>query len=477
LYNPLSNSRWNPPYYSFNQVYNSLAANIYGLPDQGAIFYGPQSGGAPRYTGDADPLNNQGPADQAQAIGNIGGWNPFAPNAALLTGIVTPDGLKDPYVHNTYLSIQHELLPKTVLEVRYVGTFGHKLFRAQNINRVAGGRLPGGICITTQDVFARQVCSEAVNGNTTGRPNGNFGNLRQWLNVVNSNYHAMQASLKKAMSHGFAFDVNYTWSHTIDAGSTWHSGATTSNGAAGGEGYTTDLDHPEVDRGNAIFDIRHRFVFNYVWDLPTFKDANGFVRNVFGGWSYNGIVSYQSGAHWSPFNSLGRTLCDVNNAAGNCYDGSVDNLINDCSAAVLAVSQANCINIGGDYNLDRIANDRPNASVSNFDPSSDQWADGWGNSGTLFSAPCLGCIGTLGRNTFVGPSFLNFDMGLIKNISFTERVKMQFRFDAFNVFNHTNFQLPGANLAPHNRINDASFGQAGGTFNPRNLQLGLKLTF
>ena len=447
LYNPLSNSRWNLPFYSFNNVSNFLVGDVEN------VIYGPQSGGAPSYTGAPDPLNFQGTG--AQATGNIGGWDPNSTNLAFLTGIVRPEGIRDPYVHNMFLSVQHELASKLVLQVDYVGTFGHKLFRAQNINRNAGGRLPAGTCIVTQDVLARTVCG---NGGT-GRPNQNYGTLREWQNVVNSNYNALQASVRKAMSHGLAFNLNYTWSHTIDAGSTWHSGATTSNGAAGGEGYTTDLEHPGLDRGNAIFDVRHRLVFNYVWDLPSLKDANAFVRNVFGNWSYNGIVSYQSGAHWSPFNLAARRL------------------VGACTAADLAISQANCTNAGGDYNLDRVSNDRPNSSVTNFTPSTQQQAEGWGNVGTLFSAPCLGCIGNLGRNTFVGPSYIGADMSLFKNINITERWKAQFRWEVFNVFNKTNFLLPGALAAGHNDISDPNFGQAGGTFNPRQMQLGLKITF
>jgi len=463
LYNPLSNSRWNPPYYSFNSVTNDVASNIYGLPDNGAIFYGPQSGGAPSYTGSSDPLNNQGPDGQAQAIGNIGGWNGVHPNTALLTGIVLPEGLRDPYVHNAFVSIQHEIMPRLVAEVNYVGTFGHRLFRAQHINRSAGGRLPAGTCITTQDVYARDICSNNVVGaNGTGFVNGNYGTMRQWSNSVSSNYHGLQASLKKTMSHGIAANLNYTWSKAIDTGSTWHSGATSSNGTAGGEGYTTDLEIPSADRSNAIFDVRHRLVFNWTWDGPTLKDQNGFVRAVFGNWSYNGVFSYQSGAHYSPFNHLPRSLSAL--VPGACSAGTFD--------------QNNCVNVGGDYNLDRVTNDRPNSTVTNFNPSNAQWADGWSDvADTIFSAPCLGCIGTLGRNNFVGPSFIGSDMGLIKVIPITEQVKVQFRFDAFNIFNHTNFQLPGANSAGNNRIAVSTFGQAGGTFNPRQLQLGLRLSF
>ncbi len=441
LYNPLSNSRWNPPYYSFNLAYNFLVGDVSN------IIYGPQSGGTPRYEGDADPLNFQGTG--AQATGNISGWDPNNPNIAYLTGIVLPEGIKDPYVYNYFLSIQREIMPKLVFEATYVGTQGHKLFRAEDINRAPGGVLDPGLCVT--DNLGRTNCGFG------GRPNPNYGRMRNWQNVVNSNYNALQLQLKKAMSHGVSLNANYTWSHTIDGGSTWHSGATSANNEAAGEGFTTDQTAPQVDRGNSIFDVRHRFALNYVWELPAFKDANAFVRHVFGNWSWNGIVTYQSGAHWSPFR---RTFSDL---VGDCTQGGIDAGL--------------CINDGGDYNLDGIRNDRPNSTVTNFDPSTAQWADGWGNVDTLFSSPCLGCVATLGRNTFVGPNFIGADMSLFKNIAITERWKAQFRWEVFNVFNRTNFQLPGAQAQVNNRINVDTFGRSGGTFIPRQMQLGLKISF
>ncbi len=264
LYNPLSNSRWDPPYYSFNAVFG-------GVSQPGTdIIYGPSScsggicGQTPNvpvtFIGAGSNPGNQGPASQAQNYGNIGGWDPSNPNFAVLTGIVFPQGIKDPYVYNFYLSVQREILPKTVVEARYVGTAGHKLFRSEDINREPGSLLPAGD--TATDNFGRTLTGLG------GRLNGNFGRLRNWQNSVNSNYSSLQASLKHQMSHGLLFNVDYTYSHSIDNGSTWHSGATTANGSAAGEGFTTDQTLPGLDRGDSIFDIRHRLVLNYVWQLP-----------------------------------------------------------------------------------------------------------------------------------------------------------------------------------------------------------------
>jgi len=460
LYNPLSNSRWNLPYYSFNFADNFINGDV------NTIIYGPEtctstscspSGATPTFTG---PPTNPGQGIGAQATGNLTGWAPFNPNVAILTGIVLPEGIKDPYVYGYHFGVQHEIMPKMVLEVNYVGTTGHKLFRSENINRYPGSVLPvetdaGGniiarACVT--DNFGRNDCG---NG---GFANNNYGNLRNWRNVVNSNYNSLQTSVKKQMSHGLLFNLDYTYSHAIDNGSTWHSGATTANGAAAGEGYTTDQTLPGLDRGNALFDIRHRLTFNYVWQLPG-QNMHGFAGAVLGGWSYNGVWALQSGPHWEPYISTAARLSP------------------QCS--VFPFVAANCTNSGGDYNLDHGRNDRPESTITSIVPSRSQWSNGWGPSAvaSTFSAPCLGCTSNLGRNTFVGPGYFGADMTLAKNFKFTERVNLEFQAQGFNVFNRANFILATAGGGAHNKITDGAFGQAAGTLNARNLQLGLKLKF
>jgi hypothetical protein len=130
------------------------------------------------------------------------------------------------------------------------------------------------------------------------------------------------------------------------------------------------------------------------------------------------------------------------------------------------------VNVGGDYNLDGEKNDRPNAMANHIHTTHAQWANGFNLPDNFFSAPCLGCVGNLGRNTFVGPSFWSADISLSKTFAFSDRFHMQFRTEAFNVFNHTNF-LIGNNSNLHSPI----FGMASGTQSPRNLQFGLKLSF
>jgi len=489
LYNPLSNSRWNPPYYSFNLAFSCTP----GFPCAGnQIIYGPTvcptpttcatSGAAPSFTG---PGNNPGQGAGAQAVGNLSGWAANNPDAAFLTGIVLPQGIKDPYVYNEFLSLQREIAPRMVLELDYVGTIGHRLFRAQQINRQDGALLPVGSCVTNN--VDGQVC-----GLPGGLPNINYGILRQWENANNSAYNGLQASLKKQMSHNVLFNVNYTWSHAIDNGSSWHDAATTAAGAAGGDGYSTDVNDPGLDRGNAIFDIRQRLVLNYVWQLPG-QNLHGPMGAVAGGWSLNGIWSAQTGAHWSPY--ARNTSADLIEPGAASPAAAVA-----CTAA--DVTSGNCINAGGEWTLDNQSPgvDRPNSSVANFQPGRYTWASGWcpGASFSFFngvtpassscggpaaqslpalSAPCLACAGSLGRNQFVGPGQWYADMTLGKNFKLTERFSMKFEAQAFNIFNRANFLLAATGGGAHNSLDDPAFGQAAATLNARNLQLGLKLSF
>jgi outer membrane receptor for ferrienterochelin and colicin len=475
LYNPLSNSRWNLPYYSFDEVLGGGVGQqgndvVYGpstcngvAPPNGVCTQNPAV--APTFSG--PPTNpNQGPAGQPQAQGNITGWDPSNPNKANLTGIVFPSGVRDPYVYNFFLGIQREVLPKTVVDVKYVGTAGHKLFRAEDVNREPGSLLPVGSTITDNL------------GNTWpglgGRLNPNYLKMRVWENAVNSNYNSLQASVKHQLTHGLLFNLDYTYSHSIDNGSTWHSGATTANGTAAGEGYTTSNVNPGLDRGDSIYDIRHRLVVNYVYQFPG-QNLKGVARVVLGGWSYNGIWSFQTGAHWSPTISSGSNLVEISDGASPCTAADV--------------SSGNCENLGGDFNLDGGQNDRPNSSLAGISGvSHDSWANGWGRtkSGTTytyaspnvtFSSPCLACVGNLARNTFVGPAIWAADMTLSKTFLLTERVKMKFDANGFNVFNHTNFLLASVGGGAHNNYTRANFGQAAATLNPRELQFGLKISF
>ncbi|HEV2382654.1 MAG TPA: carboxypeptidase-like regulatory domain-containing protein [Terriglobia bacterium] len=442
VYNPISNSRWQPPFYSFDLAFCSTGVNNPAPGNTDSCIFGPTAAGvAPSYTGAPSNIG-AGPAGATSGAfaGNIQGWNPYNANAAYLTGIILANDFRDPYVYGSQLSLEHQFGGGFVLKTSWVGTFGHKLIRAEDINRY----------------FNSVNLSTGCPG--TGDANCIFGHLRTWENSVNSNYNALQVVLDKRLSHNLELHSNYEWSHSMDTRSSWHDAATTSNGAA--EGYSEDQALPGLDYGNSIFDVRHRFSLSAVYTLPWFAGQQGFTGHLLGGWQANGIIQLHSGFPWTPYCS---------SSAGE---------------------------IGCDFNQDGVSNDRPNQ------PAFGNHASATSNAAFELGHPSLnlnpaafvcgiggaatvpGCSpqatspgftpfdGNLGRNTFTGPNFREVDFSLFKNIKFGERANVQFRAEGFNIFNRTNLQQPA------NQLNTTTtFGLSQASFFPRQIQFGLKLLF
>ena len=476
LFNPLSNSRWNPPHYSFNLGFNWLLP-IFG--NDVPLVYGPSvvDGTNTFLIPTGDPITHlgtntnpgAGPVGDATGLGNIMGWFPFAPNQSFLTGIVFPEGIEDPEVQSFHLQIQRELPGDQVFEIAWVRTRGEKLFTAENVNRVRGSFLPGGgadvgpdgILGTPDDIvdptvpaMTSTIQGVSITGLGRGNLNPNYGTLRAWLNIDESWYDSLQASIRKRMSNGIMYNLNYTWSHSLDTGSGWHSGATTANGNAAGDAYSFDPLNTQIDKGNSTFDVRHRLVGNMVYDLPFGEDMEeGAAKKLVHGWQVNVIYAWQTGAHWTPFDGRAASL-----------------------TCLSATDITQCSNARGDYNLDGLSNDRPDVGAGGIPTFNDTaWANGFGGPGlSLFGTPCLGCNGNFPRNGLVGPEQINLDFSLIKNVNINEDQKFQFRFEVFNAGNTTNFVLPASNK---NRIDVSNFATSQRTLIPRQIQFGFKYIF
>jgi hypothetical protein len=431
VYNPLANSRWNPPYYSYN-----LICDVCG-GENAVVLYGPQE------PGQAVTITGANPNPGARLFeGNIIAYEPTNSNSTFLTGIPNPR-MRDPYVMSWFVGIQRELMRNLTLEVNYVGTGGRKIIRAEDWNRFSGDRLG---LISPTGTFE---------GDTRlNRLNTNYGRLRFWENSVTSAYDALQAQVSKRFSSGWALTGNYTWAHSIDLRSTWHSGATTSNGAQ--EGYSTDVTNIALDRGRSVFDARHRFVLNGIWDLPLFAKSSTLVQNLLGGWQLNGILALQSGQPFTPFISQSFSAGGDFNADGTSNDRPNTPSIGNTVESV----RTDWVNPGsGPFNI-------PTANASGIPTTAEKKA--------YFGTPPPGVVGNLGRNTYEGPGFANLDFSLFKNFKIpqiNEQSMLQLRFEFFNALNRVNFYQPTPT------INTTTFGRATDTFDARQIQFGIKFIF
>lgn len=252
------------------------------------------------------------------------------------------------------------------------------------------------------------------------RPFAGFSNITSVDSPGNSSYHALWVSADKRFSRGLQFGASYTWSHSIDLNSVSSRGIT-----------VQDSNDVRNERGSSDFDARHHFNVHYIYDLP-FKG-----NRLIDGWQISGITTFQSG------NPL---------------------TINVSGAGPTGVATRRPNLVG-------------NPSVSNQDPSR------WFNTAAFCAPGTAGCagptiFGTLGRNVIEGPGFNNFDFSIIKNTKVSEYLKVQFRTEIFDVFNHPNFGQPGRVVGASNfGVIQTTRFQPGDSGSARQIQFALKLIF
>lgn len=360
--------------------------------------------------------------------------NPVSANGGIQGLTFEPSGV-DPHLRTAYamqwfLGIQHQFLRDYGFTINYVGTRGVGGYTREDFNRFDG------------DVCNATTCDFTIN-----RLNPGWGQIFYISNESQSTYHGLNAQLRRNYTHGFMFVANYTYGKVLDDVTEGGLGDYF-NVSGHGLDYSgvQDIQNPGADRGPSEFDVRHRFTLSGLWALPSPKGSPA-LNKMFGGWQLNTIVSLQSGR---PF--------DV-------YCG-------------LAWFQ------GCDFNMDGLQYDRPNrpANVRTSGFSNQQFRSGVFSVKTFcpnglvpfFSGtPCVpvGTNGNLSRNAFRGPAFKEVDLGLSKDTKVGERLTLQFRADAFNLFNRVNLFNPDGNLG------SPTFGRSTAAFAPRVIQLGLKMLF
>ncbi len=354
----------------------------------------------------------------------------FVPFAPVPSGRHIDQNLETPYTQQANLGVQYGLAKDFVLEVNGTYTGGRKLIGVFDINTFPG-RLACNGSVKTQVT----LCTAAFNAGeipkatfTTRRINTTLAADNFRTNAFGSSYYGMQVSVVKRFGNGLQFNSNYTYSHAIDTLSdAFNSGH--GEVAAPTNSYDTAL-----DKGNADFDIRHRFVTSSYYELPFLKQ-----NRWIGGWSASGILSIQGGV---PIPILNGTSTTNTNRTGT-------------------------------------NNDRPLITGNPYTGKSPM--DGFLNPSAFSTYVCptsvnfgLFCNSPTGRNTLRGPGFVNTDFGVAKKFRVTEWMTLQFQANFFNLFNHVNYGIPQGSVFG----NVSQFGKSTFDINgARVTQLALRLDF
>ena len=409
------------------------------------------------------------------------GFLPLNSNGAVF--LVDPH-LKTPYTYQYNLSIQRELLPNTVVEVSYVGSSSHGLTALQDINPFKLGTTDRIINVGAGD----SSCVDEEGISTSGvSPSAlcSFAGLPEFKNVSKANYNALQASLTRQISNAPVigrtyFTLAYTYSHSIDNAS----GFRQRNSSV--PTYDPNLFYASSDQ-----DVRQRITFSGGWDLPIDHAWSSGPKRLTQGWSLFPIVTWHTGFPFDVFARLG----DRFNPGAEGPSGAGDptnvhaNVVGSLNTFDPRVSQTFNGNTGNYYfNPNSLSNAQcqdPTASNPTPPPCTPGPTVLPSNE-RVVANPSLATYGTLPRNFFRGPGYINFDLEFSKTTAITERLKLEFRSEFFNIFNHANFQNPGVN-GNGNNINSSQFGQITSTGvgstaetidpQPRIIQIALRLSF
>jgi len=403
---------------------------------------------------------------------NIVGYNNIGGNGLSGTTAIGDYGsqIHYPYVQQWHFDVQHNIAKDTVLTVAYVGSKGTHLSWERDINQLQpatnnpfqpGQPLSATQCNTVNGAWTPNV-SGVINGQTvTGgtaqnlavacglsaadpyRPYTGYSNITLYEEEANSIYNALQVTAHRNAKYA-QFTLAYTWSHSLDDSSDH-----------GDSNFLNSYDM-EMTRASSNFDQRQILNVGYVFDAPFFADTKKLTGKVLGGWHWSGLFTAQSGTPFSVVANTGNGLIPGAGVGNGTGTNSFANVIGNPNAAPPITNAANII---GPLLYNSAA----------------------------FAAPTGLTFGDAGRNILNIPGRWNLDTGLFKNFAVNERgTGFQFRAEAFNVFNHTQWNGINNGISCYGGSNnsagdasclDQSFLHPSGAHNPRILQLALKFIF
>jgi carboxypeptidase family protein len=439
--NLFGNARGNPP---FEQDYNSFPADTIN-----GFYAGAVNGPFP-----LPSVPNTTPSPI------IPDYDPSLGVGALAPVLFDPH-FRNAASNNWNLGIQRELPGNNVLDLSYVGSEGHHIYREIDPNSPVPGLVQqlltycsdptNAFGCTTDDVRSTNLYLGAQFGalpfNAVAH-NALFQPFFQ-ASTANSFYNSLQVKFTHRLSHGIQVQAAYTWAHAIDDSND------SLNPAQGNRGFPRNSRKLFEERGNSDNDIRHVAVINYIWELPFGKGKgflnSGFAGKVFEAWELSGITTVQTG---HPFDVFSSTDMERTGLSGRA------DLVGDPYAPGANTPE----NSGGN----KVWFTNPAAFSGRTD----------GSFAPLYDGP-----GSSGRNNFFGPGFVNFDLVFSKVIKFTERLNAEFRVEGYNIFNHPHFDNPGFD-GVSNRITAANFGlitdtasRPDATTSARQMQVALKINF
>jgi hypothetical protein len=393
--------------------------------------------------------------------GATGGIPVPTPQALNSPDLSLPDNValnfRTSYVHQFNLELQKQF-GSNVITIGYVGQLGRHLPQVINdinvpdpLNTVQTAANTAGFGLP--NTITGAPCVAPANGcdlRFTVRPTATtlpgLGGVGEYFSEGTSSYHSLQVSFQRSYHNGLTVSANYTYSHAIDDA--------TDLSLEGQEGFgnADPFDLKRFETGSSDLDLRHRFVATAIYELPFGKSFSGAKKIALAGWQVNGIFVWNSG---SPF-----SITDN-------FTGFGDSVFNGIG--------------GGPTRPDQVANPGlPNPTNAEF------------FNNNAFAVPLLGTIGNTGRNTLYGPQFRYFTFSVFKEFPLTEKLKLQFRTEFFNITNTPSFFIPN-NQNDHATTNQVptagqiaagtvspAFGQVVVTnpnYTPREIQFVLKLLF
>jgi len=357
-----------------------------------------------------------------------------------------PD-FRAPYAENFQLSIERELPARVVARVSYVGSLGRHNQSTTDANPIT----PAGhaACVADPNCATSGYLESYFYPQYTLLNNPNILDIGQVDSGASSSYHSLQANVEKGMTHGLTFQLSYTYAHALDTGSSFENAGF---GESSARGYNQFA--PLLNYGDSAYDVRQRIVFSPIYITPTLHSAGAWyspLNLAVSGWEISGIVTAATGF---PF--------DVSYAGGSSNSDWCPFYTNfyACPDAPNQVAPI----VKTDPRVRSVAHGTSDAYVSK----------------ASFANEPIGTFGNVHRNPGHGPGINNTNMILAKNfnLSSDSRVRLQFRMESDNVFNHTQFTNPGTTWNDGVLGNaNSSFGRISGTSAARQTQLAMKLYF